>query len=113
MIGNFKLSNNEGQTGGIGAIDVAPVHGTGQTATDAATGGDETLTVVAGAAYAITVDSTDAWVFGIADVTTAANVAWMCPASGTIVIHVPIGYDTLHMQCLANGGTMYLTEIQQ
>jgi len=46
-------------------------------------------------------------------VTTAGNVRWVCPAGGATVIHVPIGYTTLHMQSLVNGGILYLVEIEQ
>lgn len=106
-----RLQSNAGFTGVPGAICADPIPASGQTATDAATGGDHTLTVVGGASYLVMADATGNFLFGIADVTTAANVMWMCPASHAIVINVPDGYTSLHYQCDSNGGTLRLSRL--
>lgn len=104
--------NNAGQTGPLGALDAAPVLSqTAQTLTDAATGGDHTMAVTAGTAYVAI--CTQASVFGLADITTAGNVRWVCPAGGATVIRIPVGYTTLHLMSLVNGGIIYLVEIVQ
>jgi hypothetical protein len=107
-----RLLNNEGFNSPPGALDAAPVLSqTAQTLTDAATGGDHTMTLEAGHAYVVV--CTQASVFGLADITTAGNVRWVCPAGGASVIRMPIGYTTLHLQSLVNGGIIYLVEIVQ
>jgi len=112
MSSAVRLLNNNGENAPVGALDAAPVFSqTAQTATDAATGGDHTFTVAAGTAYVVV--CTQAFVFGLADVTTAANVRWVCPAGGASVIRVPLGYTTLHYQTLVNGGIVYLVELKQ
>jgi hypothetical protein len=113
---NASMSlNNAGQTGPLGALDAAPVHGTGGVATDAATGGDETLTVTAGATYLImaTPVSGGNLIFGLATILTAANVAWFVPAGQVCVIRIPLGYTTLHWESLANGGGFYYVKLTQ
>jgi hypothetical protein len=107
-----RLLNNEGFNSPPGALDAAPVISqTAQTLTDAVTGGDHTMTLEAGHAYVVV--CTQASVFGLADITTADNVRWVCPAGGASVIRMPIGYTTLHLQSLVNGGIIYLVEITQ
>jgi len=99
-----------------------PVLATGQTLTDAATGGDETATVEAGALYAFTArpgpvaagtltDTT--FVFGLATILTAANIVWVCPPGETILIQIPAGYTSLHYESLGAGGSGYLRELKQ
>ena len=112
MSSAVRLLNNNGENGPIGALDAAPVISqTAQTLKDDATGGDHTMTVVAGKAYVVI--CTEASVFGLADSTTAGNIRWVCPAGGASVIRIPLGYTTLHMQSLVNGGILYLVEIEQ
>lgn len=94
----------------------APVASSGVKLTDAATGADHTQTVVSGATYLFTtnVDNTndDTFHFGVADVTAAANVLWVCPPAQTIVIQIPDGITSLHYQSLANGGAGWLRRLQ-
>lgn len=108
---SVMLRDAVGNTAPLGVVFFTPDHGTGQTATDAATGGDHTLTVEPGT-YVVMTTTTGAFIFGLDVVTTAANVAWMCPAGQAIGINIPIGYTTLHYASLANGGTLYLTKMQ-
>ena len=90
-----------------------PVAGSGQTLTDAATGGDHTVDVVAGATYALTPHDTavSTFVLGLATILTEANILWVCPPSHTIIIRVPDGYTTLHYESLVNGGVAYLRRL--
>lgn len=94
---------------------LAPVAASGVTLTDAATGADHTQTVVGGATYAFTcnVDGTndDTFHFGVADITAAANILWVCPPAQTIVIQVPADVTSLHYQSLANGGSGWLRRL--
>jgi hypothetical protein len=64
------------------------------TATLAAT--DYTVTVVAGARYAITADKTGVLFLGVAAITTDANILWTIGANGTLGIEIPAGITTLH-----------------
>lgn len=98
-----------------------PELATGQTLTDAATGGDETATVEQGHLYAFTCrpapvasgNATDiTFVFGLAAITTAANIVWVCTPGNTILIQIPQGYTTLHYMSLANSGSGYLRKLQ-
>lgn len=109
-----RLLNNNGENAPPGALDAAPVISqTAQTATDAAIGGDHELTLAAGKAYLVMTTTTGAFIFGLAAVTTAANIRWMCPAGWAVVIRMPIGYTTLHYASLVNGGTIYVVELIQ
>jgi hypothetical protein len=107
------LSDNHGIAVPPGFIGFTPIHGTGGVATDAATGGDETLTVVAGQSYALMTTAAAACIFGLADITTAANVGWFCPPSSILLIHIPAGYTTLHWEALVSGGGFYYTKLEQ
>ena len=103
-------STTDGHPGVDGAINADSIASSTQTATDAATGGDHTFTVVAGATYLV--GCTQLSVFGLADVTTATNVRWMCPGNQAAIVHVPIdGGTTLHYQSAVNGGIIYLLRI--
>ncbi len=65
--------------------------------------GTNTLTVEAGAKYAIYTDvlSTDGAFFSITGVTTvAANIEWVCAPTKTIVIKIPAGFTTLYLGTL-------------
>jgi len=90
-----------------------PVAGSGQTLTDAATGGDHAVTVVPGATYALTTNDTAANTFllGVATILTAANILWVCPPSHTIIIRVPSDVTALHYESLVNGGVAYLRRL--
>jgi hypothetical protein len=111
MAQTARLVSNGGKTAVPGAVSADPVPGTGQKATDASTGDDHELTVVGGKSYLVMATDTGNFIFGIADVTTAANVAWMCPKNTAIVINMPAGKNTLHYASDTNGGTIFLTEI--
>lgn len=105
------LSDNAGNRASPGAVCCDPVLASGQTLTDDAIGGDHTVTVVAGARYAFTAGLTGGFIFGIAAVTTAANIVWACGLNNTAVIKIPQGYTELHYASLVNGGTGYLVRL--
>ena len=105
------LSDNAGNRASPGAVNCDPLVASGQTLTDAAIGGDHEVTVVAGARYAFTAGLTGGFIFGIAAVTTAANIIWACGLNDTIVIKIPQGYTTLHYASLVNDGTGYLRRL--
>ena len=90
------------------------VAGSGATLTDAATGGDETTTVVPGATYALTTNDTavNTFVLGVATILTAANILWVCPPASTVLIRVPDNVTTLHYESLVNGGVAFLRRLQ-
>jgi acyl CoA:acetate/3-ketoacid CoA transferase beta subunit len=111
MSSAVRLLDNQGFVVPPGVIGYTPIHGTGGVATDAATGGDETLTVTAGATYLIQATATGVCIFGLATILTAANVAWMVPAGQQITITIPIGYTTLHWESLTSGGGFYYTQL--
>lgn len=110
---SVRLTSNGGKVAVPGAISADPVHATGQTATDAATGGDHTLTVVGGKSYLVMATAVGNFILGIADVTTAANVAWLLPKNQAIVINMPEGETSLHYMSDTNAGVIYLTEIMR
>jgi len=105
------LSNNAGHRAAPGAINCDPVAASGQTLTDATIGGDHSVTVVAGESYAFTAALTGSFFFGVAAVTTAANIIWACGLYNTIVIKVPESITTLHYAGSVNGATGYLVKL--
>jgi len=104
-------SDNSGNRVVFDADTADPVAGSGQTLTDETTGGDHTVTVVAGATYAFTAALTGSFFFGIAAVTTAANIIWVCGLYNTIIMKIPLGVTTLHYAGSANGATGYLRKL--
>jgi len=115
------LSDNDGRRVPPHPNASNPVAASGVTLTDAATGGDETQTVVGGATYAFTCrpapvaggNATDiTFEFGILAITTAANIIWVCPPGETIIIQMPQNETTLHYQSLANGGSGFLRRLK-
>jgi hypothetical protein len=90
-----------------------PVAGSGQTLTDAGTGGDHEATVVPGATYALTTNDTavNTFVLGVATILTAANILWVVPPASTGIIRVPDDVTTLHYESLVNGGVAYLRRL--
>ena len=106
-----RLTSNGGKTAAPGALSADPVTGTGQTATDAVTGGDHTLTVVGGKSYLVMATDVGNFIFGILTVATAANIAWMCPKNQAIVINMPENETSLHYMGDTNDSVIYLTEI--
>lgn len=109
---DIYISDNGGNRASPGAVCCDPVLASGQTLTDAAIGGDHTCTVVAGARYAFTAGLTGGFIFGVAAVTTAANIVWACGLNDTIMIKIPQGYTTLHYASLVNNGAGYLRKLQ-
>lgn len=105
------LSNNAGHRACPGAVNCDPVAASGQTLTDAAIGGDHSCTVVAGESYAFTAALTGSFFFGVADITTAANIIWACGLYDTIVMKIPQGITVLHYAGSANGATGYLRKL--
>ena len=106
-----RLTSNAGKAAAPGALSADPVTGTGQTATDAVTGGDHTLTVVGGKRYLVMATDVGNFIFGIAAVTGAANISWLCPQNQATVINMPEGETSLHYMSDTNAGVIYLTEI--
>ncbi len=90
------LSDNNGNRVPPGVNSGDPVLATGQTLSLTADDTDYEATVVAGESYLFTAAVTGPFVFGIADVTTAANIVWVCPLAATIHIKIPVGYTVLH-----------------
>lgn len=108
------LSDNGGNRVPPGVASGDPVAGSGFKITDAAAGANHTVAVVAGATYQIMVDHTTdgAFLFGIADTDTAANVIWFMPPLTVRVITIPIGITSLHYQSLASTGSAYLVKMK-
>ncbi len=69
------------------------------------------LTVVAGKRYRFTSLITGGFYLGLADVTTLANVRWVCPIYKTIEIQIPRGVTSLHVACDTNNAIGYLVEL--
>lgn len=77
---------------------VDPVAASGQTVDTGTAGDDVTLTVVAGATYALTCigASVLASITGVTSV--AANVEWNIPTNVTVLVHIPVGKTTLYLE---------------
>lgn len=104
-------SDNSGNRVPPGVEAPDPVAASGQTLTDAAIGGDHNVTVIAGEVYAFTANLTGSFFFGVAAITTAANIIWACGLYNTIVMKIPIGITTLHYAGSVNGATGYLRKL--
>lgn len=72
---------------------------------------DTELAVVAGKRYRFTALITGGFYLGLADVTTAAAVRWVCPIYKTIEVQIPRGVTSLHVACDTNNAIGYLVEI--
>ena len=89
-----------------------PVLASGQTLTNAAADTNTTVTVVAGATYAVTALNTGGFLFGLASTTVAAtNIIWAAGLYNTAIIKIPAGYTTLHYQTDTNNGMAYLRRL--
>lgn len=97
MVGEMFSTDNSGNRCGPHPDISDPVLASGQNVSAAAKDTNETITVVAGAMYAITCIK-GAHIFGIATTDTAANVVWACGSGHTIVIRIPYDYILLHFQ---------------
>lgn len=106
--------DNNGNRAAPGALAADPIAASGILLTDATIGADHTQTVVGGAIYVATLvsaASTLAMYFGIADVTTDANVLWVCTPYQSIIIKVPEGTTSLHYEGAANGASIRLRRL--
>ena len=88
-----------------------PVAESGQTKATGTAGDDLTLTVVAGATYALTGIGT-AILISITGVTsTAANIEWVAPTDSTIIIKIPIGVTTLYFEGDTGTKKIYMSRL--
>ena len=87
-----------------------PVLGTGQKVVAGSKDVNATITVVAGATYAIT-SITGSHIFGLATTATDANCVWAVGQGNTIVIKIPAGYTTLHYQTPSDSRVFYLRQL--
>lgn len=74
---------------------------------------DTELAVVAGKRYRFTALITGGFYLGLADVTTAGNVRWVCPIYKTVEVQIPYNITALHVACDTNNAIGYLVEIKQ
>jgi len=79
--------------------------------TNAAADTNTTCTVEGGKRYRFSCLSLGGFYFGLADVTTAANVRWACPLGITCELQIPEGVTTLHYATTINDGVGYLVEL--
>ena len=88
-----------------------PVPASGQTKATGTAGDDLTLTVVAGATYALTGIGT-AVLISITGVTsTSSNIEWIAPADTTIIIKIPIGITTLYLEGDTGTKNIYISRL--
>lgn len=73
---------------------------------------DTTVTVVAGARYRATCTKTGSLRFGLATMSTAGNVRWVCGIGQSIEIQIPNGYTSLHFATDTNDGYGWLVRIK-
>ncbi len=71
----------------------------------------KSATVVAGATYAFTAMRGGGFFFGLAAVSTVANIGWACPLRGTVIIVIPEGNTTLYYSAESNNGNGYLRRL--
>lgn len=114
-VGEVFLSDNGGNRVPPHPDLSDPVLGSGQKVVAGSKDTDATITVVAGATYAIS-SLVGAHVFGIATTATAANCIWAAAAGKTIVIKIPIGdsgdYTLLHYQTLSSSRVFYIRRLK-
>ncbi len=72
---------------------------------------DTELAVVAGKRYRFTSLTAGGFYLGLADVTTVANVRWVCPLYQVVEIQIPRGVTVLHVACDTNNAIGYLVEL--
>lgn len=106
------LSDNSGNRVPPGCVAADPIAASGVKLYDAVIGADIELTVVAGATYIITCTLNGGFVFGVADVTTDANIMWVATLYESIVIKIPVGVTTLHYQGVINTATGYMRKLK-
>lgn len=95
-MGETYLSDNKGHRVPPHPHLADPVDSTGQTLTNASKDTNTTVTVEAGATYALTAQEVGGFYVGIGNpVSSATRIIWACPIYQTIIIHVPEGVTTL------------------
>lgn len=88
-----------------------PVAESGQTQATGTAGDDLTLTIVAGAVYAL-IGIDTAVLISITGVTsTPANIEWVAAANTTILIKIPIGKTTLYFEGTTGSKNVYLRKL--
>jgi hypothetical protein len=100
-------SDNKGNLVSHGLISADPIALSGQTL-DQTT--DASITVVAGATYAITA-CVGYLLMGLLTVATAANIEWVAANGQTIHVKVPIGTTTLHYIVVGTSPLAFLRRI--
>ena len=113
-MGEVYQSDNSGNRVPPGIVAADPIVASGILLTDGTIGANHTQTVVAGASYAISLvsaASTLAMYFGVADVTTDANVIWVVLPYETIVIKIPLGITTLNYEGAANSASVRMRRL--
>ena len=107
------LSDNSGNRVPPDPNMANPVAGSGQTKATGTAGDDLTLTVVAGATYALVGIGT-AVLVGTTGVTSiAANIEWIAPDSVTIIIKIPVDKATLYFEGDVGAKNVYITRLAQ
>ncbi len=91
-------SDNSGNRVVFDVNTTDPVSASGLTVATGTAGDDVTLTVVAGATYALTCIGASVLASTTGVTSTAANVEWIAPAGVTIVIKIPVGKTTLYLE---------------
>ncbi len=92
------LSDNAGNRVPPHPNEAAPVAASGLTVDTGTAGDDVTLTVVAGATYALICIDANVLASITGVTSTAANVEWVAPDSVTIIIKIPVGKTTLYLE---------------
>lgn len=77
---------------------VAPVAASGQTVDTGTADDDVTLTVIAGATYALTCIGASVLASTTGVTSIAANVEWSIPTNVTVLVHIPVGKTTLYLK---------------
>ena len=111
MYNEVYASDNSGNRTVFDANTVNPIAASGQTKATATAGDDLTLTVLAGATYALTGIDTGV-LLSITGVTSAAaNIEWVAPANTTIIIKIPTDKTTLYLEGTVTSKNIYLRRI--
>ena len=90
-----------------------PVPKSGYWALSALAGDAMTLTVIAGAIYALTGINTVAFVSTTGLTSVAENIEWVAPTNTTIIIKIPIGKTTLYFHGDADFTYTYIRRLAE
>lgn len=107
----FFASDNSGNRTPFHPNMANPVAASGQTQATGTAGDDLTLTVVAGATYALTGAGTAVLVSITGVTSTAANIEWVCPTDKTIIIKIPLGKTTLYFEGDTGTKKVYISRL--